>query len=164
MKKWVSTTSNPCVFICFVLLLGGCRPGNGVSSTHVFLKPDRPESSHDVLLITIDTWRYDAWGAESSVKTPHIDQLASEGLVFTNSFAHAVVTLPSHASILTGLFPHEHGLRDNAGFRLDDGIETMATHFKRNGYETAAFISAFPLDSRYGLHRGFDLYGREKKP
>jgi arylsulfatase A-like enzyme/Flp pilus assembly protein TadD len=68
------------------------------------------------------------------------------------------VTLPSHANILTGLLPFQHGVRDNSGFHLPDGVPTLATRLKERGYVTGAFVSSFPLDSRWGLSRGFDVY------
>jgi arylsulfatase A-like enzyme/Flp pilus assembly protein TadD len=133
--------------------------------------PDRGESPgalagqdrRDVLLVTADTLRHDATGFSGSgrVATPLLDRLAQGGTVFTSARAHAVVTLPSHASILSGLYPYEHGIHDNAGFVLAEGIETMATLLRRDGYATAAFVSALPLDRRYGLDRGFDLYDDE---
>ncbi len=121
-------------------------------------RPSR--SGLDVVLVTVDTWRADAAGFAGNprVKTPAFDRLASAGRVFTNARAHNVVTLPSHANILTGLLPFQHGLRDNAGFRLPDGVPTLATRLKEAGYATGAFISAFPLDARFGLARGFDVY------
>jgi arylsulfatase A-like enzyme/Flp pilus assembly protein TadD len=114
----------------------------------------------DVLLITIDTLRADAPGFAGNrrARTPNLDRLASEGVAFTNVHAHAVVTLPSHASILTGLYPHQHGIRDNDGFRLPPGVPTLATLLSARGYQTAAFIAAFPLDARFGLSRGFAVY------
>jgi arylsulfatase A-like enzyme/Tfp pilus assembly protein PilF len=117
-------------------------------------------SRPDVLLITIDTLRADALGFAGNrrVETPVLDRLAARGIVFENAHAHNVVTLPSHANILTGLLPYQHGIRDNTGFRLDPSIPTLATILKANGYATAAFVGAFPLDSRFGLARGFDVY------
>ena len=90
-----------------------------------------------------------------------MDRLAAQGRVFGSARAHAVVTLPSHASILTGLFPFQHRVHDNAGFVLGEGFETMATLLAGDGYATAAFVSALPLDRRYGLGRGFDVYDDE---
>ena len=75
-----------------------------------------------------------------------------------SAHAHNVITLPSHTNILTGLYPYEHGVRENAGFRLSPNIETIATRLKARGFATGAFVGAFPLDSRYGLTRGFDVY------
>ena len=69
-----------------------------------------------------------------------------------------MVTLPSHANILSGRLPFEHGVRDNAGFRFPADTDTLATLLKARGYRTGAFVSAFTLDSRFGLDRGFDVY------
>ena len=114
----------------------------------------------DVILVTIDTLRADAVGysGNTGVKTPFLDRLAAEGVVFTNAHAHNVVTLPSHVNILTGLYPYQHGVRDNAGFKLDSKNETVAAMLRRAGYTTGAFIGAYPLDARYGLNAGFDVY------
>jgi arylsulfatase A-like enzyme/Flp pilus assembly protein TadD len=87
-----------------------------------------------------------------------MDRLASEGVRFERARAQNVVTLPSHANILSGRYPFDHGIHDNAGFRLPAGMETMATLLGRAGYRTGAFVSAFPLDSRFGLDRGFEVY------
>jgi arylsulfatase A-like enzyme/tetratricopeptide (TPR) repeat protein len=122
--------------------------------------PVRREPGLDVLLITIDTLRADALGCygNRTVETPWIDRLARDGVRFEQAHAQNVVTLPSHANILSGRYPLDHGVRDNSGFRFPGGTETLATILKRAGYRTAAFVSAFPLDSRFGLDRGFDLY------
>src|SRR6476659_9113404 len=114
----------------------------------------------DVILITIDTLRADALGfaGNTRVKTPFIDSLAARGIVFNNAHAHNVVTLPSHTNILTGLYPYQHGIRDNAGFHLDPKHPTLGAMMKGIGYATGAFVSAFPLDSRFGLNAGFDVY------
>jgi arylsulfatase A-like enzyme/Tfp pilus assembly protein PilF len=116
--------------------------------------------AQDIILITIDTWRADAtgFGGSTRVKTPFLDSLAAKGTVFANAHAHNVVTLPSHTNILTGLLPYQHGVRDNAGFTLDAKHETVAAMLKRAGYTTGAFVGAFPLDARFGLDRGFDVY------
>ena len=114
----------------------------------------------DVLLVTIDTLRADAVGAYGQTRgaTPWIDRLAKRGVVFTGAHAHNVVTLPSHANILSGRLPFEHGVRDNAGFRFPKDMETLATRLSSRGYRTGAFVSAFTLESRFGLDRGFDVY------
>ena len=116
--------------------------------------------SPDVILITIDTLRADSVGyaGNTRVKTPFLDHLAGESVVFTNAHAHNVVTLPSHVNILTGLYPYQHGVRDNAGFKLDPKFETLGVMLRRAGYATGAFIGAYPLDARYGLNAGFDVY------
>ncbi len=113
-----------------------------------------------VLLITVDTLRADALGAygRAAAGTPWMDRLASSGVRFDRAHAHNVVTLPSHANILSGRHPFDHGVRDNSGFRFPEGMDTLATHLRSRGYRTAAFVSAFPLASRFGLARGFDVY------
>ena len=120
----------------------------------------RRESGLNVLLITVDTLRADAIGAygQPGGTTPVIDRLAAAGARFTTAHAHNVVTLPSHANILSGRLPGDHGVRDNAGFRFPADGETLATLLKSRGYHTGAFVSAFPLESRFGLTRGFDVY------
>jgi arylsulfatase A-like enzyme/Flp pilus assembly protein TadD len=114
----------------------------------------------DVVLITIDTLRADAtgFGGNSRVKTPFLDALAARGTLFRHAHAHNVVTLPSHTNILTGLYPWQHGVRDNAGFTLDPKYPTIAALLHGAGFATGAFISAYPLDARFGLGHGFDVY------
>jgi tetratricopeptide (TPR) repeat protein len=118
------------------------------------------EPGLDVLLITIDTLRADALGAYGNARaeTPWMDRLAAGGVRFTGAHAHSVLTLPSHANIFSGLYPQEHGVRDNSGFRYPTELPTLAGVLREHGYRTGAFVSAFPLDSRFGLDRGFDTY------
>jgi arylsulfatase A-like enzyme/Flp pilus assembly protein TadD len=117
-------------------------------------------SEPDVILVTIDTLRADSLGfaGNSRVKTPFLDELARDGRVFTNAHAHNVVTLASHTNIITGLYPYQHGVRDNSGFKLEPSNKTVAYFLKQKGYATAAFVGAFPLDSRFGLNKDFDVY------
>jgi arylsulfatase A-like enzyme/Tfp pilus assembly protein PilF len=114
----------------------------------------------NVLLITIDTLRADALGAygNTTVATPVLDRLAAGGVRFSNAHAQNVITLSSHANILSGRYPFRHGVRENAGFRFPRSMDTLATLLKARGYHTGAFVSAFPLDMRFGLDRGFDVY------
>src|SRR5262245_42117258 len=119
----------------------------------------RSIANQNVLLITIDTLRADTLGSYGGrAATPTLDRLAAEGVRFDFAHAHAVVTLPSHASILTGLYPFQHGIRDNSGYRLGANARTAATLLKQAGYATAAFVGAFPVHSRFGLNQGFDAY------
>lgn len=122
--------------------------------------PVRPAGGRDVVLITIDTLRADAPGFAGNRRsqTPVLDRLAAQGRVFTNAHAHNVVTLPSHTNILTGLYPFQHGVRENSGFRLSAAVPTLATVLHGAGYATGAFVGAFPLDSQFGLDHGFDVY------
>jgi arylsulfatase A-like enzyme/Flp pilus assembly protein TadD len=116
-------------------------------------------ADQNVLLITLDTLRADALGSyDGQAATPNLDALASHGARFTFAHSHAVVTLPSHTSILTGQLPYEHGMRDNAGFRVKDGTRTLATRLKPLGFATGAFVGGFPLTKRFGLTPGFDVY------
>lgn len=114
----------------------------------------------NVLLITIDTLRSDRVSAYSDehLKTSHMDWLALKGVVFTRAFAHNPLTLASHVNILTGTTPLYHGISDNAGYKLEERFLTIAEFLKERNYSTAAFIGAFPLDSRFGLDQGFDVY------
>jgi choline-sulfatase len=113
-----------------------------------------------VLLITIDTLRADAIGCYGNPRgtTPWMDRLAAAGVRFEDVHAHNVVTLASHANILSGRYPTEHGVRDNAGFRFPERLPTLATLLADNSYATGAFVSAFPLAARFGLTRGFQVY------
>jgi choline-sulfatase len=131
----------------------------GISVSRDDPKLAAPED-RDIILVTIDTLRADALGfaGNRNVQTPFLDRLARSSLVFTNAHAHNVVTLPSHVNILTGLLPYQHGVRENAGYVLDPAIKTIAPLLKERGFATAAFIGAAPLDARYGLTPGFDVY------
>ena len=122
----------------------------------------RPASGRgaSVLLVTIDTLRADhvgAYGATTGA-TPHLDALAARGLVFEEALASVPLTLPSHASILSGLEPPHHGVRVNGRAVFPADRPTLATILKDRGYATGAFVAAFVLDRRFGLARGFDLY------
>jgi arylsulfatase A-like enzyme/tetratricopeptide (TPR) repeat protein len=120
----------------------------------------QPRAGVSVLLVTVDTLRADALGSygRPNAGTPWMDRLAGEGVRFANAHAHNVTTLASHANILSGRLPTDHGVRDNSGFRFPEHAATLATLLRARGYRTGAFVSAFPLDSRFGLARGFDVY------
>ena len=114
----------------------------------------------DLLLITLDTVRADHLGCygHAGAATPVIDGLAATGLRFEQALATAPTTLPSHCSIMTGLYTPNHGVRDNGYYSLGADVETLAETLRGAGYATAAFIAAYVLDGRYGLDQGFDLY------
>jgi arylsulfatase A-like enzyme/predicted Zn-dependent protease len=113
-----------------------------------------------VLLVTLDTTRADRLGAygHPAAATPRFDALAERGVLFRQAYAHVPLTCPSHASLLTGRLPPRHGVRDNGGFVLAADIPTLAERFADAGHRTAAFVSAFVLDRRFGLARGFGTY------
>ena len=139
-------------FLPLAVLVAGC--GRATSQADL-----RPIAGQNVLLITIDTLRADALGCYGGpAATPVLDGLAAQGVRFDFAHAHAVTTLASHASILTGTYPFQHGIRDNSGYRLPAETRTAATLLKAQGYRTAAFVGAFPLHSRFGLNQGFDRY------
>lgn len=113
-----------------------------------------------IVLLTLDTTRPDhlsPYGAED-VETPHLQALATAGAVLEHAYATTPVTLPSHASLLTGLDPPRHGVRNNGTHVLPDGIPTLAAVLRGRGFATAAFVSAAVLEARYGLDRGFATY------
>ncbi len=116
---------------------------------------DRP----DVLLVTLDTTRYDRFGANGNarVDTRHFDALAAAGARFTAAAAVAPVTGPSHASMLSGAGPWDHGVLLN-GVPLPADRPMLAELLKERGYATAAFVSAYVLDGELGFSRGFDVY------
>jgi arylsulfatase A-like enzyme/Tfp pilus assembly protein PilF len=114
----------------------------------------------NLLLVTVDTLRPDRLGCYSRkyVRTPAVDALAAQGVLFAKAFAHNPTTLPSHTNILLGTTPLAHGVSENSKARVDGANLTLAEHLKARGYATGAFVGAFPLDSRFGLNQGFDVY------
>jgi arylsulfatase A-like enzyme/Tfp pilus assembly protein PilF len=114
----------------------------------------------NVILVTLDTMRADRIGCygNTKIKTPNLDELAGRGVMFTHALAPNPTTLPSHASILTGLYPFRHGARANGTFRLAGEHQTLAEILTGEGYATGAVISAVVLDSRHGLGQGFADY------
>lgn len=120
-------------------------------------------AGYDLLLVTLDTTRADHLGAYGypAAETPNLDRLAREGVRFTDAISTAPLTLPAHSSILTGLSPLHHGVRTNSHFRLGKEPTTLGEKLGAAGYTTAAFVSAFVLDERYGLARGFSHYDDE---
>jgi choline-sulfatase len=116
---------------------------------------------NSILLLTLDTTRFDAVGPNAAgVQTPAFNRLAARGRQFTQAYATVPETLPSHASMLTGLYPAGHGIHENARF-LADAHPLAAEKLQSAGYETSAFVSAFVLARRFGLARGFARYDDE---
>lgn len=141
MALWVGLT-----------LLGGCSP-----------REKAAPSASNLVLITLDTVRADHLGSYgyTAAETPWLDRLAAEGVRFTQASAPVPLTLPSHSSILSGLLPPHHGLRNNGAGSFPDGRETLATLLSGQGWRTGAFVGAFVLDRRFGLSRGFQVYDDE---
>lgn len=146
---WVAATLLGCALV-------GCadRPGG---------REDKP---YNILLITVDTLRADHLGVygHDAIETPNIDALAARGALFERAYSACPVTLPAHASILTGSYPPYHGVRGNGIFRLRESVQTLAESLEARDYTTAAIIGSVVLDSDYGLDQGFDLYDDEIEP
>ncbi len=117
----------------------------------------------NVLLVTLDTVRADRLGCYGyePADTPTFDSLAERGVLFDDAITSVPLTLPAHATILTGLSPLGHGVRENGKHRLSDDNVTLAEVLRSHGYDTAAFVGCFVLDARFGLDQGFDLYDFE---
>lgn len=114
----------------------------------------------NLLVVTLDTTRADHVGCYGfqAAQTPTLDALAARGLRFTQAVSAVPVTLPSHATIFTGYDPPAHGVRNNTEYRLAASQQTLAERLRAAGYDTAAFVSAFVLDARFGLDQGFNVY------
>jgi arylsulfatase A-like enzyme/Flp pilus assembly protein TadD len=114
----------------------------------------------NVLLITLDTTRADYLSCygRSPAQTPQMDRFAREGVLFRHCATSAVMTLPSHCTIMTGLYPFVHGVRRNGVDHLPPAAYTLAEALKSAGYTTAAAIASIVLDPRFGLDQGFDAY------
>ena len=118
-----------------------------------------PAAEWNLLLVTLDTLRADRLGCygRAGADTPALDALAARGVRFDQAQSPMPLTLPAHATILSGLLPPRHGLRDNGRGALPADVATLATRLAGAGYRTGAFV----LDHRYGLARGFDRYDDE---
>src|SRR5204863_2746233 len=133
--------------VLVALVAAGCTAG---SRDRLFER----RADQNVLLVTIDTLRADALSSYGGgANTPNLDALAAHGTRFTFAHAHAVLTRPSHASILTGTYPYENGVRDHSGYRLKAGLPTIASMLKEKGFATGAFLGGAPLERRLGLGR-----------
>ncbi|HEU4520578.1 MAG TPA: sulfatase-like hydrolase/transferase [Thermoanaerobaculia bacterium] len=133
-------------FFLAALLVAACS-----GETPEVSEPAGPKPS--ILLVTLDTTRADAIGPG----TPAFNALAARGLRFQSAYATAPQTLPSHASMMTGLYPAGHGVHENARY-LSSSHPLIAARLREAGYRTAAFVSAFPLARQFGLGRGFETY------
>jgi arylsulfatase A-like enzyme len=114
----------------------------------------------NLILVTIDTLRADHLGCYGSTlgATPRLDALAAEGVRFEHAVSPVPLTRPAHTSLLTGLYPWEHGVRDNLPAKLDESIPTIASELHERGYDTAAFVGTFLLGRGSGLERGFATF------
>jgi choline-sulfatase len=125
--------------------------------------PRGPRHPMNVLLVTVDTVRADHLGCygDAAAETPRLDRLASQGVRFAQASSPVPLTLPSHSSLLSGLLPPHHGLRNNGAGSFPSESPTLATALSAAGYRTGAFVGSFVLDRRFGLARGFATYDDE---
>jgi arylsulfatase A-like enzyme/Flp pilus assembly protein TadD len=149
--------------IAIAIAHSGCRRADEprpVESSTIGVLGDIAPGNLNIVLITIDTLRSDRVSSYGSqrVDTPNIDRFAEEGVLFENAASTVPFTLPAHSSILTGMYPPGHGVRENVGYTLAESFPTLAELLSRQGWDTAGFVSAFVLDRRWGIARGFDHY------
>jgi arylsulfatase A-like enzyme/tetratricopeptide (TPR) repeat protein len=117
-----------------------------------------PGPRPSILLVTLDTTRADAIGPDAAgVRTASFNAVAARGRRFRRAYATVPETLPSHGSLMTGLYPAGHGIHENAR-RLPEATPVLAEQLKSAGYRTAAVVASFVLAKRFGLARGFDAY------
>lgn len=146
----------------WLVLLLACAVAAAQNAGHVpARKPAAPARTRpNVLLVTIDTVRADHIGCygATSVKTPTIDALAKDGVLFERALSQVPLTWPSHVAILTGTYPFHNGVQDFSGQPLAADFRSIAQAFADHGYATAAVISSFVLNRSWGLARGFAHY------
>ncbi|NCC52800.1 MAG: tetratricopeptide repeat protein [Spartobacteria bacterium] len=120
----------------------------------------RAKARPNVILVTLDTTRADrlgCYGYEQAL-TPTLNEMAAQGVLFESAFTCVPLTLPSHASMLSGLLPPEHGIHVNGQSSLSPTVETIAEKLLEKGYQNGAFLASVVLHSRYGLAQGFSVY------
>lgn len=143
-----------------LLAAAGCAPRPPLGRLPGGLAP----RDLNLMLVTLDTTRADRIGAwarplgRPAPDTPHLDALAARGARFERAVAVTPLTLPAHSTLMTGLLPAAHGVRDNGGYRLDAARRTLAELFADAGARTGGFVSAFVLDHKWGIAQGFDTY------
>jgi len=113
----------------------------------------------NVVLISVDTLRADALSIYGNrTRTPFFEEFARRSVVFDNAFTCVPITLPAHTSLLTGLYPPHHGVRNNGTFRAPENLQLLSEYAKQNGLATGAIVGGFPLAAPFGLNQGFDRY------
>jgi choline-sulfatase len=140
--------------------LTGCGSGERTVARVADVAAPGSAAGYNVVLVTMDTARRDRFGCygDADARTPTVDALAATGVRFADAVTSVPLTLPSHTTLLTGLYPTSHGVHDNGVDALGPEPSTLATSLSQRGYATGAFVGAFVLDERFGLARGFDVY------
>ena len=151
-----------------ILIVGLVAAAAAIAVTVVRVSPWTSTRTADgpLILISIDTLRADRVGAygNTTVRTPNIDALARDGVLFENAYAHSPQTLPSHTSILSGRLPFEHGVRDNIGFAVKADEQMLPHALRARGYATGGFVSSYVLRRQVGMGGGFDAYDDQMPP
>jgi arylsulfatase A-like enzyme/Tfp pilus assembly protein PilF len=149
----------------FILILAALGTGLAAVGGWRYARASAPVSG-PIIVISIDTLRADhlpAYGY-TKVKTPAIDALAADGVVFDRAYSHAPQTLPAHASILSGQLPFETGVRDNVGFTVKNGERLLPQMLRERGFTTGGIVSAYVLRKETGISQGFDFFDGEMPP
>jgi len=151
---------NPIARRCCAALLYAACSSSIASAAEAEPAKSSEQAAPSILLVTFDTTRADRIGAYGYARaaTPTLDRLAAQGVLFETALAPTPITLPSHASILTGTYPTAHGVHDNAGFALAENATLVSEVFRQRGWRTAAFVASYVLDNSFGLDQGFEIY------
>ncbi len=156
------------VGVVLAFSLGACReasrggvgtgPGDGVRADTQQIQSW--PASGNVLILTLDTTRSDVLGCYGGdpEATPHLDRLAAKSHLFERCSTSVPQTLPAHTTLFSGLHPGRHGIRKNFSGAVEKRVPLLAEDYRKAGFNTGAFVSAFVLDRRFGLSRGFDVY------
>jgi arylsulfatase A-like enzyme/Tfp pilus assembly protein PilF len=153
VRRFVCCARRSVGTLALFLLLGACGRGHD---------PREALRGLNVILVTIDTLRVDHVSAYGDrARTPHIDALAGEGVLFERCLSQTPLTLPAHVSLLSGTYPLHHRVRDNGGLAVPEELELVSETLHDHGFATAAFVGAYVLHSKWGLDQGFDLYSDE---
>lgn len=155
----------PWFMLAMTLAFACCGGGGAGESTTATVLPKELFAPHDgpaksLLLVTLDTTRHDRLGCYgfATARTPFLDSMARNGIVYENAWCAAPITLSSHTTILSGTYPCAHGVRENGAFRVSPNARLMSEVLQENGFRTGAFVGTFILDSKFGLNQGFEVY------
>jgi arylsulfatase A-like enzyme/Tfp pilus assembly protein PilF len=151
----------------FTFIVGLVAVGTGLAAVGGwrYARASAPVSG-PIVIISIDTLRADhlpAYGYRK-VKTPAIDALAADGVLFERAYSHAPQTLPAHVALLSGQLPFQNGVRDNVGFAVKPGERMLPQMLRERGFTTGGVVSAYVLRKETGIGQGFDFFDAEMPP